>query len=260
MGLAVGVEEGQAVETLIMLREAAKAQEESADTHLHQHPSLLAAVRRQRRGHLHHLSGGLRLPLPFAGQGLRSGLLRGGRLWRGGWDRQRVRTRVRRDLGGGTLRERHHHRFYNFLDDLLLRLDGGVFTVWCWSIRSHRRLRQRCDCEPTEYRRHNTWPTCVLGRRHAVLHWSRAFRGGRAGFPRGGFVAAVLRAGGISEGILGGVGVGEHHHLTVLTALCQNKEKHHVSRRRCHRPTTRYMVVHGGTEAFQHVRSQLTTF
>lgn len=138
MGLAVGVEEGEAVETLVVLREAAKAQEESTDAHLHQHPSLLAAVRRQRRGHLCHLSGGLRLPLPFAGEGLRSGLLGGRRLWRGGWDRQRVRTRVCRDLGGRALGERHHHRFYNVLDDLL-RLDGGVFAVWRCSIKSHRR-------------------------------------------------------------------------------------------------------------------------
>lgn len=46
MGLAVGVEEGQTVETLVVLREAAEAQEEGPDAHFHQHASLLAAVRR----------------------------------------------------------------------------------------------------------------------------------------------------------------------------------------------------------------------
>lgn len=47
MGLAVGVEEGQTVETLVVLREAAEAQEEDADTHFYQGASLLNAVRRQ---------------------------------------------------------------------------------------------------------------------------------------------------------------------------------------------------------------------
>lgn len=39
--LAVGVEEGQAVETLVVLREAAEAEEQSTDTHVHQHPPLI---------------------------------------------------------------------------------------------------------------------------------------------------------------------------------------------------------------------------
>lgn len=99
MGLAVGVEEGQAVQTLVVLREAAEAEEESTDAHFHQHPSLVATFCRQRLGHLDHLGGGLRLPLSLAGRSLRSGLLRMGLLWRGGWDRQRMRTRVHRDLG-----------------------------------------------------------------------------------------------------------------------------------------------------------------
>lgn len=100
MGLAVGVEEGQAVKALVVLREAAQAQEESADAHLHQHPALLGTVRRQRFGHLDNLGGRLRFPLSLAGRGLRSCLMGRGRLWRGGRDRHRVRTRVHGDLGG----------------------------------------------------------------------------------------------------------------------------------------------------------------
>ena len=99
MGLAVAVEEGQAVETLVVLREAAEAEEESADAHFHQHFSLVSALCGQCFGHLDHLSGGLWLPLSLAGRGLSSSLLRVGRLWRRGWDRQRMRTRVRRELG-----------------------------------------------------------------------------------------------------------------------------------------------------------------
>lgn len=101
MGLAVGVEEGQAVQTLVVLREAAEAEEESADTHFHQHSPLLATVGRQRLGHLDHLGGGLRLPLSLTGRGLRGGVLGGAWLRRGGRDGQRVRTRVCGDLGGG---------------------------------------------------------------------------------------------------------------------------------------------------------------
>lgn len=77
--------------------------------------------------------------------------------------------------------------------------------------------------------------TRVLGHSLALLQWAAALQGrgggGRrssgdgdshlAGGGGGGSVAAVLRAGGVSEGILGGVGVGEHHHhLAVLAALC----------------------------------------
>lgn len=47
VGLAVGVEEGQTVEALVVLREAAEAQEEDADAHFYQCASLLNAVCRQ---------------------------------------------------------------------------------------------------------------------------------------------------------------------------------------------------------------------
>lgn len=100
VGLAVGVEEGQSVETLVVLREAAEAEEERTNAHFYQHSSLVATLCGQGLGHLDHLSGGLWLPLSLTGGGLRSSLLRGGCLRRGGWDRQRMRTRVRRELGG----------------------------------------------------------------------------------------------------------------------------------------------------------------
>ena len=99
MLLAVGVEEGQAIQTLVMLREAAEAEEEGTDAHFHQHLPLVVAFCGKGLGHLDHLRGELRLPLPLAGWGLRSGLLRGGWLWRRGWDRKRMRTWVQRDLG-----------------------------------------------------------------------------------------------------------------------------------------------------------------
>lgn len=76
--------------------------------------------------------------------------------------------------------------------------------------------------------------TRVFGCGVPILHRGGAFGGWRAGFPEDGFVAAILWAGGISEGILGGVRVREHHHLTVLTALCQ-KQEHCWS----HQPHTR---------------------
>lgn len=70
--------------------------------------------------------------------------------------------------------------------------------------------------------------TRVLGCRLPVLHGGRALRRRGAGLSGDGFVAAVLRAGWIGEGVLGGVGVGEYHHLAVLTALCQDgKHKRH---------------------------------
>lgn len=78
MGLAVGVEEGQAVEALVVLREAAEAEEESTDAHFHQHSSLVSTVCRQGLGHLDHLSRGLWLPLSLTNWGLRSTMLRGG--------------------------------------------------------------------------------------------------------------------------------------------------------------------------------------
>lgn len=98
MSLAVGVEESQAVETLVVLREAAEAEEESTVAHFHQHAPLVHAVCRQGFGHLDHLGWGLRFPFNLAARGLRSSLLGGGRLRRGGRDEKR--TRVRRDLGG----------------------------------------------------------------------------------------------------------------------------------------------------------------
>lgn len=131
MRLAVGVEEGQAVQTLVVLREASEAEEESADAHLQQHLPLVGALGRQRFGHLDHLGGGrLRLPLPLAGRGLWGGLLRGRRrLRRGGRDGQRVRTRVCWDFGRRGLGERHHDRLHDLLDDFLFRLDAAVFSV-----------------------------------------------------------------------------------------------------------------------------------
>lgn len=74
--------------------------------------------------------------------------------------------------------------------------------------------------------------TRVFGCGVPILHRGGAFGRGRAGFPEDGFVAAVLRAGGVSEGVLGGVGVREHHHFTVLTALCQ--EQKHCGSRQLH--------------------------
>lgn len=127
MGLAVGVEVGEPVQTLVVLREAAEAQEEGTDAHVHQRPPLLAAVRGQRLGHLDHFGGGLRLPLALTGGGLRGSLLGGGRLWRGGWDGQGVCG----DFGGRKLGKGHHHRFDHFLDDPLINQDDGMFSVRC---------------------------------------------------------------------------------------------------------------------------------
>lgn len=59
----------------------------------------------------------------------------------------------------------------------------------------------------------------------SILHRGGAFGRGRAGLAEDRFVAAVLRAGGVSEGVLGGVRVREHHHLAVSAALC-HKHKH----------------------------------
>jgi len=129
MGLAVGVEEGQAVETLVVLREATEAEEESADTHFHQHSPLVAEICGQGLGHLDHLNWGLWLPLSLTGRGLRSSRLRGGWLWRGGWDSRGLRARFHRDLGLWSLRERHHHSFYYFLDNLFFRLDARMFSM-----------------------------------------------------------------------------------------------------------------------------------
>ena len=74
MGIAVGVEEGKAVKTLVVLRETAEAEEESANTHFHQHSPLVGAFCRQGFGHLNHLRGGLWLLLTLSGWGLRSGV------------------------------------------------------------------------------------------------------------------------------------------------------------------------------------------
>lgn len=86
MRFAVRVEVGQAVETLVVLREAAEAEEESADAHFHQHSPLIRSFCRQGFGHFDHLGGGLGLLLALTDWGLRGGLLRGG--WFGwcGWD------------------------------------------------------------------------------------------------------------------------------------------------------------------------------
>lgn len=107
MGLAVGVEEGQAVETLVVLREAAEAEEESPNTHLHQHPPLVTSLSREGLGHLHHLWWRLWPPLPLTGWSLRGGLVRGGRLGRGGRDRQWIRTWIRTGLRKGGFRQSH---------------------------------------------------------------------------------------------------------------------------------------------------------
>lgn len=125
MGLAVGVEVGEPVQTLVVLRETAEAQEEGADAHVHQRPPLLAAVRGQRLGHLDHLGRGLRLPLAL--RGLRGGLLGGGQLWRDGLDGQGVCG----DFGGRELGKGHHHRFDHFLDDPFINQDDGMFSVRC---------------------------------------------------------------------------------------------------------------------------------
>lgn len=99
MGLAVCIEEGQAVETLVVLREAPQTEKQSPDTHLHQHSFLIRMIWRQGFGHFYHLSGGLGLLLTLAGRGLGGGLLRRCWLWRCGWHRHQVRTGVRRDFG-----------------------------------------------------------------------------------------------------------------------------------------------------------------
>lgn len=88
MSLAVAVEESQTVETLVVLRETAETEEETADAHFHQHAPLVGPLGGQSLGHLYHLGGRLWLPLALARWGLRGGLLlRGGRLWGGGGDR-----------------------------------------------------------------------------------------------------------------------------------------------------------------------------
>lgn len=128
VGLAVGVEEGQTIETLVVLREAAEAQEEAADAHLHQRAPLLNGARRQRFRHLDHLGGGLRLLLALGGRGLRRRLQRRTwKFWRCGGDGKWLGTRVRSDLRG--LRECHHHTFYNFLDDFFFSQDPKLFPL-----------------------------------------------------------------------------------------------------------------------------------
>lgn len=87
MGLTVGIEEGQAVEALVVLWEAAQAEEQRTDTHFHQHASLVAAVCGQGFRHLYHLGGWLWFLLALTDWGLRGGLLRGGWLWGRGCDR-----------------------------------------------------------------------------------------------------------------------------------------------------------------------------
>lgn len=77
MSLAVGVEVGQAVERLVVLREAAEAENQNADTHLHQRSSLLDSFCWQSFGHFDHLSRGLGLLLALAGRGLAGALLGG---------------------------------------------------------------------------------------------------------------------------------------------------------------------------------------
>lgn len=120
LGLAVGVEEGQAIEALVVLREAAQAEEESTDTHLHQHVALLCPLSREGLGHLHNLWRGLGPPLvsalPIAGRSLGGGLRSGGLggdlgsgrgLWWGGWNRQCMRAGIYGRLSGISLRYCH---------------------------------------------------------------------------------------------------------------------------------------------------------
>lgn len=84
MSLAVGIKVGQAIETLVVLREAAEAEDQNADAHLHQHSSLIGCVYRQSFGHFDHLDRGLGLLLALAGCVLTGALLRGRWFrWRG---------------------------------------------------------------------------------------------------------------------------------------------------------------------------------
>lgn len=95
MGFAVAVEEGQAIQTLVVLGEATEAEEEGADTHVHQHPSLVSPLCRKRFRHLDNLDGRLLgLSLTLAGWSLWGRLLGEGRLWRGGWNRKRKGKRT----------------------------------------------------------------------------------------------------------------------------------------------------------------------
>lgn len=129
IGLAAGVEVGQAVEALVVLREAAEAKEESPHAHFHQHSSLVANICGQGCGHLDRLRRGLRLPFALAGRSLGRRLLRVGGLWWGGRDRRRMRTRFHGRLGVGDLREGHHHGFDYFLDYFVFRLDAGISSM-----------------------------------------------------------------------------------------------------------------------------------
>ena len=96
LGLAVGVEEGQAVQALVVLREAAQAEEEGAHAQLHQQAALLLRLGRQGLGDLHRLQGrGVRLLLAVAGRGRGGGRLGEGLLWRSDGDG------CRRELGAG---------------------------------------------------------------------------------------------------------------------------------------------------------------
>lgn len=76
MCLAVGVEVGQSVQALVVLREAAQAEEQSADAQLHKQVALLHPPRRQALRHLRELLRRRRLSpaLALAGRGGRRGL------------------------------------------------------------------------------------------------------------------------------------------------------------------------------------------
>ena len=102
MRLAVGMEEGQAVQALVVLGEASEAEEQGVGAHLHQHPPLLPALRGQDPGDFHHqhLGGGLRPLLALADGGLGGAQGPGGRL--GGRDGDGAG--VRWGLGEGGVR------------------------------------------------------------------------------------------------------------------------------------------------------------
>lgn len=127
MGPAVGVEVGQTVQALVVLRKAAQAQEEGAHAHVHQGAPLLAALCRQHRWDLRQLDDGLWLPPALGSRGRLRGL-GSGRLGRAGLRGCGLGGRgLSQGLRGRELGQRHHHRLHHLLDEPLVhQKDGGV--------------------------------------------------------------------------------------------------------------------------------------
>ena len=88
--------------------------------------------------------------------------------------------------------------------------------------------------QPVRYKATNDGScTCVFGGGLGQLDGRDVLGGRRASLAGRQLVAAVLGAGGVREGILGGVGVRQHHHFAVLTALWWSHTHTHVTSHCC---------------------------